>query len=87
MADPTNIGGIVINNLSKEENVQRKQNPVKAKIFAAIQCLVLTPKSNNSEINLLLYIMMLACYVSRHMSEYVQTKHSTVDYHTYSSGT
>lgn len=86
-SDPNNVGNIVISNLSKEENISRKRNPLDAKIFAELQRMANESKSADSDVNLLLDVTIIGRYVGPRVSEYAQKQKNKVDYHVYPSGT
>jgi hypothetical protein len=87
LSNPSNMAGIIINNLIKEENVASQCSPLDSTIFAELQRAASSSHSCNSDQNLLFDILTLARFIGPCVSEYAQTTQDKVDYHVYPSGT
>jgi hypothetical protein len=87
LSNPSNMAGIIINNLIKEEFVASQCSPLDSTIFAELQRAVSSSHSCDSDLSLLFDILTLACFVGPRVSEYAQTTQDKVDYHVYPSGT
>jgi hypothetical protein len=86
VADPSNISGILINNLVKEEDIVRQRSPLDSAIFAKLLCKLNVSHSLDSEQRTLFDIVVLCCYIGPCVSKYVQTTDKNMDYHVYPSG-
>jgi hypothetical protein len=87
LSNRSNMAGIIINNLIKEETVASQRSPLDSTIFAELQQAASSSHSCNSDQNLLFDILTLACFIGPHVSEYAQTTQEKVNYHVYPSGT
>jgi hypothetical protein len=63
LSNPSNMAGIIINNLIKEETVASQRSPLDSTIFAELQCAASTSHSCNSDQNLLFDVLTLACFI------------------------
>jgi hypothetical protein len=86
-SNPSNMPGIIINNLIKEETVASQRSPLDSTIFAELQQAASSSHSCNSDQNLLFDILTHAHFIGPHVSEYAQTTQDKVDYHVYPSAT
>jgi hypothetical protein len=87
LSNPSNMPGIIINNLTKEETIASQRSPLDSTIFAELQCAASSTHSCNSDQNLLFDILTLTCFIGPRVSEYAQTTQDKIDYHVYPSGT
>ncbi len=87
LSNPSNMAGIIINNLIKEETVASQRRPLDSTVFVELQCAASSSHSCNSDENILFDILTLACFIGSRISEYAQTTQYKVDYHVYPSGT
>ncbi len=87
LSNPTNMAGIIINNLIKEETVASQHSHLDIAIFAELQRAASSSHSCNSDQNLLFNILTLAHFNGPGISEYAQTTHDKVDYCIYPSET
>jgi hypothetical protein len=87
LSNPSNMAGIIINNLTKEETVASQHSPLDSTIFAELQRAASSSHSCNSDQNLLFDILTLVRFIGPRVSEYAQTTQDKVDYHVYPSGT
>ncbi len=80
------MAGVIINNITKEENIAKQRAPLDSSIFAKIQ--QSAQKSNNSDSDWSLFanIVTLAQYIGPQVSKYAQMTKSKANYHTYPSG-
>jgi hypothetical protein len=81
------MGGIIINNLIKEETVASQRSPLDSTIIAELQRAASSSHSCNSDQNLLFNILTLTHFIGPRVSEYAQTTQDKVNYHVYPSGT
>jgi hypothetical protein len=81
LSNPSNMTGIIINNLIKEENVASQRSPLDSTIFAELQQAASSSHSCDSDQNLLFDILTLARFIGPRLSEYAQTTQDKVDYH------
>ncbi len=86
LSNPSNMAGIIINNLIKEETVASQHSPLDS-TFAELQRAASSSHLCNSDQNLLFNILTLACFIGLCVSEHEQTTQDKVDYHIYPSGT
>jgi hypothetical protein len=87
LSNPSNMAGIIINNLIKEETVASRCSSLDSTVFAELQRATSSSHSCNSNQNLLFDTMTLARFIGPRVSEYAQTTQDKVDYHVYPSGT
>ncbi len=87
LSNPSNMAGIIINNLIKEDNVASQCSPLDSTIFAELQRAASSSHSCDSDQNLLFDILTLPRFIGPCISEYAQTTQDKVDYHVYPSGT
>ncbi len=73
LSNPSNIAGIIINNLIKEETVASQHSPLDSTVFAELQRAASSSHSCDSDQNLLFDILTLARFIGPHVSEYAQT--------------
>ncbi len=85
--NPSNMAGIINNNLIKEETVASQPSPLDSTVFAELHHAASSSNSCISDQNLLFNILTLACFIGPRISEYAQTTQDKVDYHVYPSGT
>jgi hypothetical protein len=86
LSNPSNMPGIIINNLIKEETVASQRSPLDSTIFAELQQGASSSHSCNSDQNLLFDILTLTRFIGPSVSEYAQTTQDKIDYHVYPSG-
>ncbi len=86
VADPSNVSGILVNNLVKEEDIARQRSPLDSAIFAKLLCKSNVSCSLDSEHRTLFDLVVLGHYIGPHVSKYAQTTDKNVDYHIYPSG-
>jgi len=87
LSNPSNMPGIIINNLIKEETVASQRSPLDSAIFAELQRAASSSHSHDSDQNLLFDMLTLSHFIGPRISEYAQTTQDKVDYHVYPSGT
>jgi hypothetical protein len=87
LSNPSNVAGIIINNLIKDETVASQCSPLDSTVFAELQHAASSSHSCNSDQNLLFDILTLAHFIGPPVSEYAQTTQDKIDYHVYPSGT
>ncbi len=87
LSNPSNMPGIIINNLIKEETVASQRSPFDSTIFAEVQQAASLSHSHDSDWNLLFDMLTLSRFIGPHVREYAQTTQDKVDYHVYPSGT
>jgi hypothetical protein len=87
LSNPSNMHGIIINNLIKEETVASQRSPLDSAIFAELQQAVSSSHSHDSDRNLLFDMLTLSRFIGPCISEYAQTTQDNLDYHVYPSGT
>jgi hypothetical protein len=87
LSNPSNMAGIFINNLIKEETVARQHKPSDSTVFAELQRTASSSHSSDSDQNLLFDILTLAHFIGPRISEYSQTTQDKVNYQVYPSGT
>ncbi len=73
LSNPSNMPGIIINNLIKEETVASQCSPLDSTIFAELQRAASSSHLCDSDRNLLFDILTLARFIGPHVSEYAQT--------------
>jgi hypothetical protein len=73
LSNPSNMAGIIINNLIKEETVASQHSLLDSTIFAELQQAASSSHSCNSDQNILFDILTLACFIGPCVSEYAQT--------------
>jgi hypothetical protein len=77
---------ILLNNMSREEDIVRQCAPLDNEIFAKLCKMATASKCKVSVSDLLFDIVALCCYIGPHLSKYAQTTQDKVDHHTYPSG-
>ncbi len=87
LSNPSNMAGIIINILIKEETVASQCSLLDSTIFAELQRATSSSHSCDSDQNLLFDILTLAHFIRPRVSEYAQTTQDKADYHVYPSGT
>jgi hypothetical protein len=87
LSNPSNMPGIIINNLIKEETVASQRSPLDSVIFAELQRSASFSHLHDSDRNLLFDMLTLSRFIGPRVSEYAQTTQDKVDYHVYPSGT
>jgi hypothetical protein len=87
LSKPSNMAGIIINNLIKEETLASQRSPLDSTIFAEFQRTASSSHSCNFDQNLLFDILTLAHFIGPRVSEYAQTTQDKANYHVYPSGT
>ena len=87
LSNPSNMPGIIINNLIKEETVASQRSPLDSAIFAELQRAASFSHSHDSDRNLLFDMLTLSHFIGPCISEYARTTQDKVDYHVYPSGT
>ncbi len=87
LSNPSNMAGIIINNLIRKETVASLRSPLDSTVFAKLQRTTSSSHSCNSDWNLFFDILTLACFIGPRVGEYAQTTQDKVDYHVYPSGT
>ena len=87
LSNPSNMPGIIINNLIKEETVASQRSPLDSAIFAELQWAASSSHLHDSDQNLLFDMLTLSHFIGPCVSEYAQTTQDKVDYHVYPSGT
>jgi hypothetical protein len=87
LSNPSNMPGIIINNLIKEENVASQRSPLDSTIFAELQRAASSSHSHGSDQNILFDVPTLSHFIGSRISKYAQTTQDKVDYHVYPSGT
>jgi hypothetical protein len=86
LSNPSNMPGIIINNLIKEETVASQHSPLDSAIFAELQRAASFSHLHDSDRNLLFDMLTLSRFIKPRISEYAQTTQDKVDYHVYPSG-
>ncbi len=86
ISDPNNLGGIIITNRKREEDVAAQRCPLSNAIFAKLQRKATASHSFDSDCNYLFDMVCIGRFIGPLVSEYAQTSPSTVDYHIYPSG-
>jgi hypothetical protein len=79
LSNHSNMAGIIINNLIKEETVVSQRSPLDSTIFAELQRAASSSHSCDSDQNLLFNILTLARFIGPRVSEYAQTTQDKVD--------
>jgi len=86
ISDPNNLGGIIITNRKREEEITAQRCPLSNAIFAELQRKASASHSLDSERNCLFDLVCVGRFIGPRVSEYAQTSPSKVDYHIYPSG-
>ncbi len=86
LSNPSNMPGIIINNLIKEETVASQCSPLDSTIFMELQRAASLSHSHNSDQNLLFDMLTLSRFIGPRVSEYAQTTQDKVVCHVYPSG-
>ena len=86
ISDPNNLGGIIITNRKREEEIAAQRCPLSNAIFAELQQKASASHSLDSEQNCLFDLICVGRFIGPRVSEYAQTSPSKVDYHVYPSG-
>jgi hypothetical protein len=86
LSDPNNITAILLNNMSREEDIARQHAPLNNKIFAKLCQTAIASKCKDSVSDLLFDVVALGRYIGPCLREYAQTTQDKVDHHTYPSG-
>ncbi len=81
LSNPSNMPGIIINNLIKEETVASQRSPLDTTIFAELQQAASSSHSHDSDQNLLFDMLTLPRFIGPRISEYAQTTQEKIDYH------
>jgi hypothetical protein len=87
LSNPSNMPGIIINNLIKEETIASQRSPLDSAIFAELQRAASSSHSHDSDQDLLFDMLTLSRFIGPCVSKYAQTTQDKVDYHVYPSGT
>ena len=80
------MGGIIITNHAREEDIAIQQCPLNLEILAKLGTTAASSHSEDSKKNLLFDITCLGRFIVPRVSEYAQKSPNKVDYHTYPSG-
>jgi hypothetical protein len=86
LSDPTNMAGILINNLIKEEDIARQRSPLDSNIYAEMLRRSNASLSLDSEQRTLFDVSTIGRYLGPRVSKCAQTTDTKVDYHVYPSG-
>jgi hypothetical protein len=86
ISDPNNLGGIIITNRKREEDVAAQRSPLSNPIFAEIQRRSRASHLFDSEKNCLFDVVCIGRFIGPRVSKYTQTSPLKVDYHVYPSG-
>ena len=86
-SDPNNMGGIIITNHAREEDIAIQRYPLSLEILAKLGTMAESSSSVDAKQNLIFDITCLGRFISPRVTEYAQTSPNKVDYHTYPSGT
>jgi hypothetical protein len=86
LSNPSNMEGIIINNLIKEETMASQRSPLDSAICAELQRAASSSHSCNSDQNLLFDMLTLAHFIGPCISEFAQTTQDKANYHIYPSG-
>jgi hypothetical protein len=87
LSNPSNMAGVIINNLIKEETLASQSSPLDSTVFAELQHAASSSHSCGFDQNLLFVILTLAHVIRPRVSEYAQTIQDKVNNHVYPSGT
>jgi len=82
-----NMSAILVENLYKEEKIANQRCPLDNKIFAQLHSAAKKSRTSDSIDQVLFNIVALGRYIGPRISEFAQKKQSSVDHHTYPSGT
>ena len=85
-SNPNNLGGIIIINRKREEEISVQRNPLSMKIYAHLLVQATSSKSTDSEASLLANCTTLGMALGMRASEFSQTSPRKIDYHVYPSG-
>jgi hypothetical protein len=86
LSDPNNMTAILLNNMSREEDIARQCAPFDNKKIAELHQMATASKCEDSVSDLLFNIMAIGCYIGPCLREYAQTTQDKVNHHTYPSG-
>jgi hypothetical protein len=86
ISDPNNLGGIIITNCKREEDVAAQCSPLSNQIFAEVQRKATASHSHDSKRHCLFDVVCVGRFIGPRVSEYAQTSSLKVDYHVYTSG-
>ena len=81
------MGGIIITNHAREEDIEIQRYPLNLEILAKLGTMAASSSSVDAKQNLLFEITCLGRFIGPRVSEDAQTSPNKVDYHTYTSGT
>jgi hypothetical protein len=74
LSNPSNMAGIIINNLIKEETLASQRSPLESTIYAELKQAASSSHSCNFDQNLLFDILTLAHFIGPPISEYKPPK-------------
>ncbi len=86
ISDRNNLGGIIITNRKREEDIAAQRRPLSNAIFAKLQQKASASHSLDSERNCLFDVVCVGRFIGPRVSKYAQTSPSKVDYHVYPTG-
>jgi hypothetical protein len=86
ISNPNNLGGIIITNQKREEDVAAQRSPLSNAIFAELQQWATASHSFDSEQNCMFDVACIGRFIGPRVSKYTQTSPSKIDYHVYPSG-
>jgi hypothetical protein len=86
ISDPNNLGGIIITNCKREEDIAAQRSPLSNAIFAELQRKASASHSPDSEQKCIFNVACVGRFIGPRVSEYAQTSPLKVDYHVYPSG-
>jgi hypothetical protein len=87
LSNPSNMPGIIINNLIKVETIASQRSPLDSAIFTEFQQAASSSHLHDSNRNLLFDMLTLSRFIRPQVSEYAQTTQDKIDYPIYPSGT
>ena len=73
ISDPNNLGGIIITNRKREEDVAAQRSPLSNAIFAELQRKATASHSLDSKRNCLFDVVCIGRFIGPRVSEYAQT--------------
>ena len=80
------MGGIIITNHGREEDITMQRYPLNYAILAKLGTMAASSCSEDSEKNLIFDITCLGRFIGPWVSEYAQRSPNRIDYHVYPSG-
>ena len=86
ISDPNNLGGIIITNRKREEDVAVQQSPLSNPFFSELQRRARTSHLLDSKRNCMFDVVCIGGFIGPRVSEYAQTSPLKVNYHVYPSG-